>query len=112
MKSHKKLGMSASFDFRTAVPIPFIAYYPSILPQDKLEEKATILTGRDSNSWKVIDAGHPSKYEKNIKRNDTETRNPVALDSFGPTKTQALGMIAQGRSGDKASLLTRLFQIS
>jgi hypothetical protein len=101
-------GMAATFDFRTGVPINFIAYFPALIEQDKLNETVTVCHGEDDKSWETIPAGHPSKYEKLGPRDDFETQNPKDLASFGPTENRLLGELVQGRSGDKGGSVSPL----
>ncbi|KAI9726218.1 MAG: hypothetical protein M1834_009388 [Cirrosporium novae-zelandiae] len=95
------LGLHGSLDFRTAIPMPFLAYFPAILDQGEIEEGVKIL-GKDGTE-KTFPAGHPSKYELLGPRENYETTDPVSIEVFGPTRTVPLGDIALARSGDKGA---------
>lgn len=95
-------GFHSALDFRTAIPQPFLAYYPSLYPQDSLDESVTIVNDGEP---KTIEAGHPPKYQDLEKRDSYDTKNAPALDGFGPTRATRLGDIVLARSGDKGSNL-------
>lgn len=76
-----------------------MAYYPSLYPQNDLEESVTIINGE------TISAGHPSAYKDLEKRASYDTTSPTPLSSFGPTKSVPLGDLVLARSGDKGSNL-------
>jgi hypothetical protein len=94
--------MHCSVDFRTGMPRPFLAYWPSIVEQDDVAEKAHILNA-DGNETDSIDAGRPSEYEALEPRPNFETSGPIDIKSLGFTKTVRLGDVALGRSGDKGA---------
>lgn len=86
---------------RTADPKSFYVYYPCIMPQSELEEGVHFLS-KGGSTTKSFQTGHPSKYEEwSGQRDSYDTSNPIALDTFGPTKRMPLGNIVIGRSGDK-----------
>ena len=97
-------GFHLSLDMRTAVPRPYLAFYPAITSQDALDEKITFLAadGEDARSEK---AGHPSQYQAFSagNRDNYETAEPVSLESFGPTRKVRLGDVLLARSGDKGA---------
>lgn len=95
-------GLHSALDMRTAIPKSFLAYYPSLYPQDDLEESVTILSGGEGTT---IPAGHPPVYEDLEKRSSYDTTSAVPLGSFGPTKPVRLGDVVLARSGDKGSNL-------
>lgn len=92
-------GFHAAGDFRTAIPKPFLAYYPSLYAQNDLEESVSIVGGE------TYTAGHPPRYEELEKRSSYDTIEPAALSSFGPTKAVRMGDLVLARSGDKGSNL-------
>lgn len=99
------LGFHSSLDMRTAVPRPFLAYYPAIVKQDDLNEEINFIGGPDS----IISfpTGHPSAYkalEPRASYNHNSSSDEVALLQF-PTRSIRLGDIALARSGDKGSNL-------
>ncbi|TVY47377.1 hypothetical protein LOCC1_G007025 [Lachnellula occidentalis] len=95
-------GFHSSLDFRTAVPRPFIAYYPAIYPQDSIIEEVIFVNENDQLE-KPISAGHPPRYEDLENRVSYDTINPVKFS--GSTRQIRLGDIALARSGDKGSNL-------
>jgi hypothetical protein len=114
-------GFHSSLDMRTALPRPFLAYYPSLYAQDDLEESIVLLnsdthdlpTNGAANGAKVngshgnqvtIPAGHPPAYEKLEKRDNYDSPKQE-LSKFGATQPGKLGDIALARSGDKGSNL-------
>jgi hypothetical protein len=97
-------GFHSALDFRTAIPKPFLGYFPALLEQNKLKEEVTLLT-EENKAEKTVDAGHPPTYEPLEARESYDTASAKALSSFGPTKSIRLGDIALARSGDKGSNL-------
>jgi hypothetical protein len=106
---------------RTAIPRPFLAYYPSLYAQDDLEESVVLLNSNAQNlnlngesngsqvksslaNHKVIQAGHPPKYEKLEQRENYDSPKDIT-SSVGSTRQTRLGDIALARSGDKGSNL-------
>jgi hypothetical protein len=96
-------GFHLSLDNRTALPRPYLAFYPALYPQDSLDETITLLSSKGTAS-KVEAAGHPSHYEAlDPKRENYETASPVSLSTFGPTAPARLGSLVLARSGDKGA---------
>lgn len=96
-------GFHLSIDIRTALPRPYLAYYPALYPQDSLCETTTILSAQGTPE-KAIPAGHPSHYEAlGPKRENYETTSPISLSTFGPTVPARLGSVVLARSGDKGA---------
>ncbi|KAI1274235.1 DUF1446 domain-containing protein [Xylaria sp. FL0933] len=94
-------GFHCSLDMRTAFPKPFLGYYPAIIPQLELEEAVNILDADSMNPPLRITVGAPKLTDDVLPRQSYDTKDPVALTEFGPTKSCPLGNIALGRSGDK-----------
>ncbi|KAK6369433.1 hypothetical protein LTS17_009776 [Exophiala oligosperma] len=95
-------GFHLSLDTRTALPRPYLAFYPALYPQGSLSEGAAIL----DMEGKVIqtgEAGHPPQYQKLSQRDNYETKQPVDISSFGPTTEARLGDVVLARSGDKGA---------
>jgi hypothetical protein len=92
---------------RTALPKPFLAYYPALFPQKLLEEAIVILEPTDHGkvSESKTAAGNPPEFEPLETRASYDTLKPVELSSLGPTKSLRIGDIALARSGDKGSNL-------
>lgn len=89
-------------DMRTALPRPYLAYYPAIWDQSKLKEEAHFIdsTGKITQS---LSAGHPPTYSELRIRSSYDTASPVHFS--GPTKSIRLGDIVLARSGDKGANL-------
>jgi hypothetical protein len=97
-------GFHSTSDHRTAMPKPYISYYPAIYPQSSLNTSINMLEyGTSSNSVqnKSIQTTPPPRFEDIGKRASYETSNPVDLSSFGSTTRARLGDIVLARSGDK-----------
>lgn len=99
---HHFSGFHLSLDTRTALPRSYLAFYPALYPQDKLEE-GVVLLGEDGGDAETTDAGHPPSYQKLALRENYETSTPVDLASFGATQKARLGDICLARSGDKGA---------
>lgn len=97
---HNK-GFHASLDIRTAIPRPFLAYYPAIVNQSDINETINFIDGQ--NKISSFKTGHPTRYEELRTRDSYEPKDPK-LYSCG-TKQIELGEIALGRSGDKGGNL-------
>lgn len=95
--------MHCTLDMRTAVPKPFLAFYPAIIPQSELEEAINIFSPNSVTKAKRIIVGPPKKTEVLQARDNYDPREPVSLSSFGPTVMKPLGDIALARSGDKGA---------
>jgi hypothetical protein len=97
-------GYHLAHDFRTTIPVPYLAYYPAIYPQDKLGEEITFFSPAFV-PLESISAGHPSKYESLEARKSYDTKCPIDLASFGSTTSIRLGDVTLARSGDKGANL-------
>jgi hypothetical protein len=93
---------TVSLDTRTALPRPYLAFYPALYPQDELKEGIVILSA-DGESEEHFSSGHPPKYQKLDPRENYETANPIDLASLGATKPARLGDVVLARSGDKGA---------
>ncbi|KAJ4987618.1 duf1446 domain-containing protein [Stagonosporopsis vannaccii] len=99
-------GFHSSADFRTAIPKPYISYYPAIYPQSSLKTSINLLQPSASSKevqTRSIPTTPPPRFEDLSKRESYETRSPVQLSSFGRTTRARLGDIALARSGDKGA---------
>jgi hypothetical protein len=97
-------GFHATSDHRTAVPKPYISYYPAIWPQEKLQTSINLLgPGNSLNAIQInsIRITPPPRFEDLKKRESYETAIPVEMESFGPTVVARLGDVVLARSGDK-----------
>ena len=93
------VGMHYSLDFRTAMPRPFVGFYPALIPQSELEESVSIITA--DGALQRSKTGPPLRTQPVQPRENYEPTRPMALDAFGPTVQRPLGDIVLGRSGDK-----------
>lgn len=96
-------GFHSTMDHRTAMPKPYLSYYPAIWPQSKLKTSVNLLEGGKNGAIRTTTHATtpPPKTEGLSKRESYETKDPVRLSSFGPTTRARLGDIALARSGDK-----------
>lgn len=87
---------------RTAVPRPYLAYYPALWPQNDIHEAVHFING----SGEII-SDHPIPPPRNTEpleqRSSSNTANPKSFDE--PTRKVRLGDVALGRSGDKGGNL-------
>lgn len=91
-------GCHFSLDVRTALPKPFIAFYPGLWSQDRLSESVTVLGASPQTSL----AGHPPAYASLEKRPSYDTTNPISSFACSTRKVR-LGDICLARSGDKGA---------
>lgn len=97
-------GFHSTSDHRTAVPKPYISYYPAIYPQSSLKTSINILQhggAAGDTEIRSTPTTPPPRFEDLSKRQSYETRSPVSLSSLGQTIRTRLGDIALARSGDK-----------
>lgn len=97
-------GFHSTSDHRTAIPKPYISYYPAIYPQSSLKTSINFLQSGGSpeiTGIKSISTTPPPHFENLSKRESYETHSPIDLSSLGPTICARLGDIALARSGDK-----------
>lgn len=92
---------------RTAIPRPFLAYYPALIAQSDLNEEINLLN--TDSTITTLNTGHPNTYAPLQPR---ESYDPPAAESnshnhdpSSPTKRGKLGDIALARSGDKGGNL-------
>jgi hypothetical protein len=94
-------GFHSTSDHRTALPKPYISYYPAIYPQSSLQTSINVIESLDTVRINSIKTTPPPKFEDLGKRESYETSSPVDLSSLGPTTQARLGDIVLSRSGDK-----------
>ncbi|GAB7347764.1 hypothetical protein MBLNU459_g5311t1 [Dothideomycetes sp. NU459] len=97
-------GFHSSADMRTAIPRPYLAYYPAIWPQDKLHEAAHFIDHAGHITQSVA-AGHPPIYQPLGARASYDAAAASVPSFTGATRTMRLGDIALARSGDKGANL-------
>ncbi|KAL4805064.1 DUF1446 domain-containing protein [Aspergillus unguis] len=95
-------GFHASLDMRTAIPRPFLAYYPALVKQSDISEEINFIDESDTIS--SFSTGHPPRYEEPGMRDNYDPKDPQTYSSSS-TKQLRLGDIALGRSGDKGGNL-------
>lgn len=97
---------------RTAIPRPFLAYYPALIAQSDLNEEINLLN--TDSTITTLNTGHPTTYAPLQPRESYDPpaagseghRNPIlSSSSSSPTKRVKLGDIALARSGDKGGNL-------
>ncbi|KAL3445056.1 DUF1446-domain-containing protein [Aspergillus insuetus] len=94
----------STLDTRTAIPRPFLAYYPALIPQSSLEETINLLNTDGTTT--VLDAGHPPRYAALEKRESYDASQSQAKSgSLEETQPIRLGDITLARSGDKGGNL-------
>lgn len=108
-------GMHGSLDQRGAMPRPYLAFYPALWAQDKLEERVSAVLDREGGGGKVVEveAGHPPAYAPLEKRPSYDAPALSSLTSSlseadaalldTPTTPLKLGDIILARSGDKGA---------
>ncbi|KAF2751321.1 DUF1446-domain-containing protein [Sporormia fimetaria CBS 119925] len=95
-------GFHSTMDHRTAIPKPYISYYPAIYPQSSLKTSINLLSGSGTQiKTNTIPTTPPSRFEDLEKRESYETNNPHLLSSFGSTIRARIGDVVLARSGDK-----------
>ncbi|TVY33523.1 hypothetical protein LSUB1_G008353 [Lachnellula subtilissima] len=94
-------GFHASLDMRTAIPRPFLAYYPAMIKQANINEVINVIDG--PNKISSFDTGHPPRYEELGIRDTYDPKNPQIHNCSN--QQMRLGDIALGRSGDKGGNL-------
>jgi hypothetical protein len=94
-------GFHSTSDHRTALPRPYISYYPAIYPQSSLQTSINVIESPDTARVNSIKTTPPPKFEDLGKRESYETTSPMDLSSLGLTTQARLGDIVLARSGDK-----------
>ncbi|KAI1625289.1 hypothetical protein EDD37DRAFT_694003 [Exophiala viscosa] len=91
-------GSTPALDMRQAVGKPYFEYWVALLPQTEIQQQVHAFHGS------TIDIS-PPEVTKTFPRQQpcSETENPLAPGSWGPTTKAPLGHIVHGRSGDKSS---------
>lgn len=102
-------GLHWSVDRGSIAPAPFLSFYPAIISQDKLQEKATFVDHEGSSASHLV--GHPSRYEALSPRTSSDPFRPAALSSFLPMISRPLGDLVYARSGDKGGNINIGFYI-
>lgn len=93
-------GFHSTMDFRTGMPLEYVAYFPAVVSQSEFKEKAHLIDNQ-GNETKCIDIPLISKTEPLQPRQNYDTTAPEDLASFGPEITAPIETAVLGRSGDK-----------
>ncbi|OJJ02586.1 hypothetical protein ASPVEDRAFT_42091 [Aspergillus versicolor CBS 583.65] len=101
-------GFHTALDMRTAIPRPFLAYYPAVIAQSSINETINFIDGPQKIS--SFDTGHPPQYSPadivNVRESyDPEPEPEPEHNSSSKAKPTRLGTLALGRSGDKGGNL-------
>lgn len=99
-------GFHSTSDHRTAIPRPYISYYPAIYPQSQLKTAINILEptkGGTAIGTTTIPTTPPPMFEALAKRASYDTNSLIALSSFGSTAPARIGDVVLARSGDKGA---------
>jgi hypothetical protein len=98
-------GFHATSDHRTALPKPYISYYPALYPQAALHTSVNILHTTETGKVQTtaVKTTPPPETEVLGRRESYETRNPVHWSAFGQTARARLGDVVLARSGDKGA---------
>ncbi|KAK0387252.1 hypothetical protein NLU13_5565 [Sarocladium strictum] len=94
-------GFHSSLDFRSALPRPYLAYYPALWNQSDLEERFHVVDA--DGTTHSFETTPPTRFEALGERESYDTTDPVAFT--GEFRALQLGDIALGRSGDKGANL-------
>ncbi|KAG7133531.1 hypothetical protein HYQ45_008315 [Verticillium longisporum] len=97
-------GFHSSLDFRTAVPRPYLAYWPSLWRQADLEERVCFVKA-NGDVEAQLNVAKPHKYELLEDRESYDNPSPSDSALQGESRKVRLGDVALGRSGDKGSNL-------
>jgi hypothetical protein len=92
-------GATVENDLRQSAGKEFYEYWAALIPQAVVRHQVNLL-----DKGKVIDIEPSSAVQLYETRQwSYETKDPVAINSFGPTMRGPMGWTVLGRSGDKAS---------
>ncbi|KAK2745561.1 hypothetical protein FQN57_003686 [Myotisia sp. PD_48] len=92
-------GATIENDVRQSAGKEFYEYWAALLPQSEVKHAVQLLWKNES--IQIPPSPACKLYEP--RQWSYETRDPIALDTFGPTTRGPLGWVVLGRSGDKAS---------
>ncbi|KAL6160070.1 hypothetical protein ACJQWK_09319 [Exserohilum turcicum] len=94
-------GYHSSLDHRTSIPRPYLAYYPALWSQSKINESVHFVN--KTGTFSSIPCVPLSKSEPLEQRASYDTSDPIELT--GPFRKLRLGDVALARSGDKGANL-------
>jgi hypothetical protein len=93
-------GATLENDMRQSAGKEFFEYWAALLPQSEVQHNVKLLFG-GHETINIPPATGLKTYD--VRQWSYETKDPVSLESFGPTTRGPLGWVVLGRSGDKAS---------
>ncbi|KJR83825.1 uncharacterized protein SPSK_04103 [Sporothrix schenckii 1099-18] len=96
-------GVSRSNDLRQSTAKSYYEYFVTLVPQSACRHRVHLLFGDAAMRSTPVDIALPPQTQTYGAQASYDTRNPVALSTFGATVEAPLGWVALGRSGDKAS---------
>ncbi|KAF9781431.1 hypothetical protein IL306_014050 [Fusarium sp. DS 682] len=100
-------GLTANLDYRTAAPKLICTYFPGLFDRKKCQQIVHFVN-EPGKMIRVQDEGSITPLLHLPKQLSTETKEPVPLQRFGPTRRVALGSRVFARSGDKGSNVNNL----
>ncbi|KAK4545094.1 hypothetical protein LTR36_003645 [Oleoguttula mirabilis] len=92
-------GLHSTNNMATAMPRPYLAYYPALFKQDDLNCTVSVLA--PDMRVESTPIGHPVEYQDLELRSSYDTASPVDLSNFGATQFARIGDVCLARSGDK-----------
>ncbi|KAK4891379.1 hypothetical protein LTR27_010033 [Elasticomyces elasticus] len=96
-------GATIENDIRQSAGKEFFEYWAALLPQREVAHKVNLMWAQKAIDIAVPKSVQEYGYKREERQWSYETKNAVALDSFGSTTRGPLGWVVLGRSGDKAS---------
>lgn len=96
-------GLTANLDYRTAAPKLITTYFPGLFDRKRIEQVVHFVN-HPERTIRVHDDDVIITPRLDLpKQLSAETKDPVPLDRFGPTRRVALGSRVFSRSGDKGA---------
>ncbi|KAF5573172.1 DUF1446 domain-containing protein, partial [Fusarium pseudoanthophilum] len=96
-------GLTANLDYRTAAPKLITTYFPGLFDRKRIEQVVHFVNQRE-RTIRVYDDDVIITPRLHLPEQlSAETKDPVPLDRFGPTRRVALGSRVFSRSGDKGA---------
>ncbi|RKL32906.1 Isopenicillin N epimerase component 2 [Fusarium proliferatum] len=96
-------GLTANLDYRTAAPKLITTYFPGLFDRKRMEQVVHFVN-QPERTIRVHDDDVIITPRLDLpKQLSAETKDPVPLDRFGPTRRVALGSRVFSRSGDKGA---------
>ncbi|KAK1050512.1 hypothetical protein LTS16_003009 [Friedmanniomyces endolithicus] len=96
-------GATIENDIRQSAGKEFYEYWAALLPQREVRHRVHLMWDGRGVDIAVPEAVVEYGYKREERQWSYETKNPVALEGFGPSTRAPLGWVVLGRSGDKAS---------